>query len=560
MGLIVAIVLVQVITPATSSAHHLSLMGNKVVCDDCVVPMIRQTKATNIHFIYDTHTDICITHTADRPSGMAWTSSNRPGKLVLVADWEDVCLISANDTLGLQMLLQNFHYCQRAKIILKYSKTSRDGVRNLFELCWKQGITDVVAVEERADICRVFSYFPFSENKCFDLSPVPIYSWEKRLSGTLNLTLFPDKLPNLNWCPLIVEYGTDTSEGPFHRKTDHLLPFLLKAMKATTKSIPRVLPVTNSYRGELLINTFYPYVERLHKFVFSPVTCASITGICFPVQRSLFVEWSRILNGFSRHVWCGVVMSASLITFYVYFIIHQTKIDSSIVVLNTLRTLMSHPLPRNQAMRWQDKICFPLWLYLCLVLNSAYQSELKSKLTRPLAGHAITSIEDFNMLDIPIHVSQASYKFATEIMLKEPSHKRIVEKMVVSKNITPNDLLRRHDGRAAYICENDNVYLLFNGSYQVLKDALVENLVSIFMLPKPSPYERLFRKAFLRIYDAGALDDVRATFNQLEVLMRRKFDHHNSLSFRALSGAFLVWFLGSCIAFIIFLGEIFVFR
>jgi len=423
-------------------------------------------------------------------------------------------------------------------------------------------MTDVVVVDDLTNLCQVYSFFPFGKNRCFDMSPLLMASWKKPLSGSLNTTLafYPDKLLNLHMCTLQVEYGSlvkalarSTTPGA------GIAFFLLDAMKATPNIIPHVngsFPRIIDKRTDLLYSLFYQNIDRSQKFTFSPISLAVHSGICFPVQERTFVEWMRILDEFSCFVWCGIAISAAMVTFYGYFIFFQRKVDFSLVVLITLRSLTNASQPQIEFRRWQDRVCFPLWLYLCLVLDSAYKSTLKSKLTVPFVNDPISSIEDFKNLDIPIYVTYDAHKFAIETMLNEPEHKAIRDKMIVFKNLTSYELLKK-DKDVAYICQEEDFEIYLNGSHRVLQDLLFENFFSIFLLPKPSPYERLFKKAFLRIYTAGALHFVKDYFRHSRKWKRRK-DRNTSISLRTLSGAFMVLILGYCGAVVFFLGEIFV--
>jgi len=438
-------------------------------------------------------------------------------------------------------------------------------MRVLFDQCWQLGITDVVVVKNRENMCFIYSYFPFSKNKCFNTFPVLMSSWEKRLSGNINITqmFFPDKLSDLYSCPLQIEYGKETRDAGYVIRWAGLVPFLLKAMKATPRIIDQIdgdYPNVIHKRTDILFDIFYQNVERLQKFVFSPVSSTTTSGICFPDEKRPVVEWSRILNEFSRSVWCGVLICATVVVSYVYFVFYKRTKNIGSVVLETLRELLNAPVPMFPVTRWQDRVCLPLWWYFCFLLNSAYLSSLKSKVTVPYIDHPINSIEEFQKLDIPIHVTKATYKFTTETLLSDHKYKPITDKLVVFRNLSHNDVFKSHKGSAAYICEDDDVDVYLNGSYQLLPDMLFETLLSICVLPRPSPYERLFKRSFLRIFDAGAIDHVKETSIHAEILRRQIIDNNVPLSLRALSGVFVVWISGSCAAFIAFLAEIVVVR
>jgi len=495
-------------------------------------------------------------------SDTTWTSVNRPEELVIATQWEDVCLIRAKDTSSLLILLNDFNKCQRATVILKYTLRDRAGMKAVFDKCWMLGITDVVVVEEYAKRCYVYSYFPFGKNRCFNTFPVLMKTWEKSRSGSLNIshTFFPDKLSNLFSCPLQVECAKDLEETGFHRRFGGLIPFLLKAMRATPKIIHQVhgaFPKVTQSRTNLLFAQFFQNVDRLKIFEFSPIPQAVITGLCFPLRRKRpAIEWSRIVDEFPSSVWYALIVCSILMIMYVYFFVFQREVDVTAIVLRTLGTLMSISMPQLPVRRWQDKICLPLWLYLCLVLNSGYQSILNSKLTLPFVDETIRSIEEFKKLDLPIHVSYASHKFATETMLTESRHKFIIDKMMLFENTSGVEMMQSYDGSAAYICDNDDIDSYFNGSYRLLRDLRFENLVTLLLLPRPSPYERLFKKSLLRIFDAGAFRNNTGNDFNTEVGRGHRIKGHKALSLRALSGIFMVWILGCCAGTIYFFAEI----
>lgn len=89
-----------------------------------------------------------------------------------------------------------------------------EGHQKVFEMMWEIGCSNVISVfEDKKREIQVQTFMPFHEGKCFDTSPVNVKKFKDgNFNGSLTI-LFPEKLHNLNNCPLRV--STSSTSEPF---------------------------------------------------------------------------------------------------------------------------------------------------------------------------------------------------------------------------------------------------------------------------------------------------------------------------------------------------------
>jgi len=518
---------------------------------ECFSKVILESRAKNVHFI---NAEI----SAKFLKNFAWTSFNKPSRVVLATEWEDLCVVFPEDFETLLSLLRTFHECHRAKIMIVFSTLHVSAMKSLFDFSWKLGITDIIVVSHIKGSCHIYTYIPFDKDSCFDTSPVVINT---KLNGSTEY--FPKKVTHMNSCQIQIEYSMKSRQSSHEPEIRFhgLIDFLASAMKSKPYAIYRVsssYPDIIDNETALLFAPFNQNLDRDRRFVFSPVTTAARVGLCLPSRRASSVEWFRIFTEFSVHVWCAVFSVFLFVVLYSYFFVYDRK-ELGFAVLATLQELLNTPSPMVPILRWQDRLCFPLWLTLCLVLNCAYQSSLKSKLTVPVIRDAIESVADLVESDVPVFVPTSIYSSAKDHWLRKPEYLPLLEKVVEVQGVTVYELYVNHNGTFALFCDKEDIYYYFRGSsYRLLPDFDYETLVSPFMLLKPSPLERLFKKSMVRILDAGAFDyTYDRAFSSQTSKFRKMKDNRSSLSLRALSAVFMVWVVGCCVALLCFIGEVF---
>jgi len=545
MSKLIAIVFVLQLLPT----NHLPVVPeNPPLCEDCFILILLQSKSKNIHFISRSNVEMCFHNLPE----IVWTNYNRVEEIVLKTEWEDLCLISAEDPETLLDLLGSFRKCQKTKVILVLTKPDLVDLKTVFKRCWQLGITDVV-VTDNFGSCRVFTYFPFGENSCYNFSPVLINSSDRQhMNSTMNY--FEDKLSNLHTCELQIISSKISNENVQSRG---LVPYLMKALNARPRifnEYRRGTPVNAEIGIAMHFKAFYPTAERLGDYVLSPVTVPVHVGLLLPHRQVPFVGWSRIYKEFSLCVWLGTSACVAVVVLYWYL----RESDLSFVFFVTLQTLISTPIPPGKLLRWQDRLCFLLWLTFSLILNSAYNSSLRSKLSVPIFNDAIKNIDDFTKSDIPIVMPAGSgSKTNLDIFFK---YGAIRDKVVVVQNATYRDLVMGSNGSVAYIGSVKDIEYFSDGTYHFLPDFIHENFWSYFVLPKPSPFERVFRRGLLRIFNAGAFAEINGNMHDFDLSLReRKRSKEDQRTFgfslKDMAAVFMMLMVGYFLATAAFVAE-----
>jgi len=189
---------------------------------------------------------------------------------------------------------------------------------------------------------------------------------------------------------------------------------------------------------------------------------------------------------------------------------------------------------------------------------ATYLSKLLSQLTVPLNKETINTIEDLVASGIPIHAVQRNRDYVTQALASNPKYLPLKD-VIRFVNLSYYKLVQRDRQDIGYVCSLDDFDDLFpDTSYYVLPGVGYETRRTRLMLPKPSPYERLFKKAVLRIFEVGGFGFVERREHLAKVSQRRKrwTSRKESLDLESLSAVFVMGLIGCLIGFFVFILEV----
>ena len=174
--------------------------------EECFLPVVLQLKPQNVYLICE-ESSHCPSHIINRIARIAWTFYDRKETVILAHEWEDVCVLAADDVARMSTLLKLFVKCHNTKSVLTFpADISSADMKRVFDVAWSVSIVDVIS-KRVYDFCECHTYIPFDEGKCYDTSPVLL---DRRLKTAQHVTktYFPvEKLSRLHFCTTIFWRG-----------------------------------------------------------------------------------------------------------------------------------------------------------------------------------------------------------------------------------------------------------------------------------------------------------------------------------------------------------------
>jgi len=523
----------------------------------CFAPVMIKSRARHVHLICAANSTFC-PDAAYLSPGTTWTSFDSSENFILDLNRQDFCLIASENIANMLKILCEFNKCQRGNVVLTLPPNATAGfeeLRTLFSVAWKLGIVDIVVVLVDS-LCRAFSYIPFREDgECFDTSPILIDSWNRdTMNSNRNESYFTqDKISNLHLCRLVVEYNV--IEDNVFTNSYTLISFLNVAMNSTDvmrRTTHFQFPQIADEDSDIFLGSFYVTHERLHLFVIPPFLENFRSVIALPRRPISAVPWFRLLDELSNSVWCLILVSFPLTVCLLYVVLDGRK-DFGYVVLLVLQSLLAIPCTAR-ILPWPGRLYFSCWLMFCVVLNATYLSTLLSKLTVPFTDEAIKTVCDMAKSDLHFQFTAQFKEYAMLFLNSNPDYEPM-KKTVTFVNTTYRAMVQHNRTDIVYICNiNDFEFLFSKMSYRILDGEVFVGTATRLMLPRPSPYESIFSKAIMKIFEAGA-------FVRVEKFSRKKSSaqsYWNSdealapLSLKSLAALFVLWCLGALLALIAF--------
>jgi len=456
--------------------------------------------------------------------------------------------------------------CNGSNVILTFPTNVSPNVieqKWIFAESWRVGRIDIVIILTDTSDCKVISYIPFKEDgQCEDTSPVMISTWPT-LEMSPRFTYFSeDRISTLRGCSFTLNYY-----GEDHTNYDHIfpfLPFLQNALNSSFRYQPYELG--EKYEVKNITSGAYVYNFILQSYLlnigFAPYfTKRRQEVLVIPDQPMSSVQWFRLISGLSIPVWCAVLVFFGVFSliFYKYF---RGNRDFASVMVFTLGTCINSPkVPSNAA--WHFRVFLLLWKWISFLVASSYVCTLLSQLTVPFQYDRIRSIQDFLEADVTIsvHPLRKNDQILYEIF-NNPRYRPLKDKV---KYIAGMPLYKgRYD--VAYIFSEEWIGEVFAGKpYHVLRDeVLAVTLITPLWLARPSPYERVFWMASIRVDGAGC----RALYER-HLKMKNFFrllysamsepsaerDGPKRLTLKSCAAIFLVWVSGCSVSLSVFIYE-----
>ena len=141
--------------------------------EECFLPVVLQYQQPKNVYLICEESPRCPSHIINTIPGIAWTFYDRKQTVILTHEWEDVCVLAADDVARMSTLLKLFLRCHKTKSILTFpADISSADMKRLFDVAWSVGIVDLLISKRVGDFCECYTYIPFNERKCYNTSPV----------------------------------------------------------------------------------------------------------------------------------------------------------------------------------------------------------------------------------------------------------------------------------------------------------------------------------------------------------------------------------------------------
>lgn len=115
---------------------------------------------------------------------------------------------------------QNFKFRRFFTIVLIRPLTNSD-LKSIFELFWNIFVKNVnIIMMNEIGTADLFTFIPFSENKCGDTTPLIINTFDKDLVRWKRDEFHPVKTSNLHNCPILITGGVSASEPALMTRYD----------------------------------------------------------------------------------------------------------------------------------------------------------------------------------------------------------------------------------------------------------------------------------------------------------------------------------------------------
>jgi len=127
--------------------------------EECFLPVVLQYQPQNVHLICE-ESSYCPSHIINRIPGIAWTFYDREETVILAHEWEDVCVLAADDVARISTLLKLYVKCHKTKSILTFpADISSADMKRIFDVAWSVGIVDVVLSKRVGYFCECHTYY-----------------------------------------------------------------------------------------------------------------------------------------------------------------------------------------------------------------------------------------------------------------------------------------------------------------------------------------------------------------------------------------------------------------
>jgi hypothetical protein len=304
-------------------------------------------------------------------------------------------------------------------------------IRRILGELWEDGVANAVVLAptlhtNKPSTLDVHTWFPFADDHC--RGPVNrtaiLHQWTTATESRFdkNINIFPDKTSNFYGCvvnvstftyvPFVFPMGNTDSNGTYYTEglEIRILYIIAKALNFTPKFLPENNHNISKWWGM--------YEEVTNKqsdvgFTATPQTVRSIgnrdhsvwylkeTIRWFGPHAKPSAHWKSLVIIFTPLMWI-LVLIVYLMCSLVFWSLANVNGDVKEYVAYTnalLCFLQTFSMILGEAVcvrphTWYLRLFFILWVFYCLLINTAYQSSLISVLTDPRYEPSVDTVEE----------------------------------------------------------------------------------------------------------------------------------------------------------------------
>lgn len=343
--------------------------------------------------------------------------------VVLLDDIREFRVLNSNTSAGV------FSYY--GFYVLIFLKGGYADIEETFSALWKKSIDNVDIIFSYGDAVRVWTFFPFGGSICGDTKPRNIGSFiNESFSSSFEL-LFPEKLTNLKDCPITIasfESGFSVIKEILNNGSFKLIGYdmdLIRVLSQALKFTANVRLIEGSEPwgttfdngtvtgalGEVIRNKAHIAIGRYY-LTLNRNRLADNSAVYYRFAYFFVVSpgsklsnFEKLLQPFEGAVWILLVITVLIGVFIILslqfncfrklkFFFYGSKVhNSGNHLLNMLIVIFGGTQPKVPQYNFA-RFLLMMFILLCLVMRSAYQSSLYKFLQSDKRHKNVDSIDD----------------------------------------------------------------------------------------------------------------------------------------------------------------------
>jgi len=351
-------------------------------------------------------------------------------------------------------------------------------MRSFFAECWLAGILNVIVAVPHfyKKSVAVYSYFPFSDDVCFDKSPVLL-----RLCAVggdckgISKMFYENKVGNLRQCPLNVNvlqlypYSyLEQEPGPTYRLRG-ILTELFEGLIRLMKFAPKYRPAhkygnsctTEGIHRDLYTGTADMAIAVSNSFTATPLLCpvlkpqANVITCytwCMPRHYMKNSLWMFLTNEFDTETWISVCVASVVVMLFAYSFLSFNVTALPSVMHIVIVGYVPQPI-RVKSTALSLKILLIFWFLYNIVISTGYQAGLHGLNVIP-DRHSFRTVDELAYSDIPVTSLDVWQQFMFNLPDREHSITFLANRI---KPIPPNAL---HRGYTEFTEQGDRAMLM----------------------------------------------------------------------------------------------------
>lgn len=355
--------------------------------------------------------------------------------VVLLDDIREFRVLNSNSSAGV------FSYY--GFYVLIFLEGSYADIEETFSALWKKNIDNVDIICSYGDEVRVWSFFPFGGSICGDTTPRNIGIFSDGFFSSSFELLFPEKLKSLTDCPITVASFVNgfsviqetLSNGSFKlvgydmdliRELSQALQF-----KANVKLIEESEPWGTTFdngtvtgaigeviknKAQIAIGRYYLTLNR-NRLADNSAVYYRFAYFFVVSPGSKLSNFEKLLQPFDRVVWILLVITFLIGVFIIltlqfnyfkklkFFVFGSKAHDHGNHLLNMLIVIFGGTQPKLPQYNFA-RFLLMMFILLCLVMRSAYQSSLYKFLQSDKRHKNVESIDDMVEQEYDLYMHQ----------------------------------------------------------------------------------------------------------------------------------------------------------